>query len=149
MNSSRDHPNQTVFQSTQSLEFPVPLFPTAWIDIKQTFHWVLHQSHKHALPYTFPEKENSTVDYFYVLFIALTWSVAFSSAVTHGSVLGSLLFVVVKRLKKNWLLPRVKLSLKYLEGPDHRISKAYTFQVCMGNNELIERRSRYVTLPWL
>ena len=114
MNSSRDHPNQTVFQSTQSLEFPVPSFPTAWIDIKRTFHWVLHQSHKHALPYTFPENENSIVDYIYVLFITLTWSVAISSAVTHGSILGSLLFVVVKRPKKNWLLPRVKWPLGYL-----------------------------------
>ena len=114
MNSSRDHPNQTVFQSTQSLEFPVPSFPTAWIDIKRTFHWVLHRSHKHALPYTFPENENSIVDYIYVLFITLTWSVAISSAVTHGSILGSLLFVLVKRPKKNWLLPRVKWPLRYL-----------------------------------
>ena len=41
-----------------------------------------------------------------------------SSAVTQVSILGSLLFVVVKRLKKNWLLPRVKLSLKYLKESD-------------------------------
>ena len=74
MNSSRDHPNQTVFQSTLSLEFPGPSFPTAWIDIERTFHWVLHQSHIPALPYTFPEKENSIIDYFYVFYIALIWS---------------------------------------------------------------------------
>ena len=149
MNSSRDHPNQTVFQSTQSLEFPGPSFPIAWIDIERTFHRVLHQSHIPALPYTFPEKENSIIDYFYVFYIALIWSVALSSAVTQVSILGSLLFVVVKRLKKNWLLPRVKLSVKYLEESDHSDILSVQFSgLYVKLNKLIER-SRYVTLPWL
>ena len=72
MNISRDHPNQTVFQSTLSLEFPGPSFPIAWIDIKRTFHWVLHQSHKHALPYTFPAKKVEKAQLFW-LHVQISW----------------------------------------------------------------------------
>ena len=62
MSISRDRPSQTVYQSIQSLEFPSLVFSVDGSDIKQTFHWALHQSHKRALLETFPGKENMFTD---------------------------------------------------------------------------------------
>ena len=53
MSISRDRPSQTVYQSIQSLEFPSLAFSVDESDVKQTFHWALHQSRKRALLDTF------------------------------------------------------------------------------------------------